>query len=44
MSKRPKIIPIRDSYKELFKDEEEKQTPEEIIKRMRSMMKLDKNK
>lgn len=44
MSKNPKIIPIRDNYKELFKEEEQQtQSPEEIARRMRGIMKNDKN-
>lgn len=41
MTKHPKIVPIRDSYKELFKEENksEVQTPKEITRRMREMMK-----
>ena len=43
MSKSPKIIPIRDSYKELFKEEEEKtMSPKELKMRMRNIMKSDK--
>lgn len=39
MSKRPKIVSIRDSYKDLFKEEEQKIiSPEEITKRMRKIM------
>lgn len=45
MSRNPKIIPIRDNYKELFKEEEQQmQSPEEIIRRMRGIMKVEKNK
>lgn len=44
MSKNPKIVPIRDNYKGLFKEEEKQtQSPEEIIRRMRSIMKAEKN-
>ena len=44
MSRNPKIIPIRDNYKELFKEEEQQmQSPEEIIRRMRGIMKKEKN-
>lgn len=43
MSGNPKIVPIRDSYKELFKEERQPQSPEDIIKRMRSIMKTEKN-
>lgn len=44
MSKNPKIIPIRDNYKDLFKDEEKIiQSPEEIVRRMRGIMKEEKN-
>ncbi len=43
MSKRPKIIPIRDNYKELFKNEiEQVQSPDEIAKRMREVMNVKK--
>lgn len=43
MSRNPKIIPIRDNYKELFKEEEQQaQTPEEIIRRIRGIMKAEK--
>lgn len=45
MSKRPKIELIRDNYKELFKQDEEKtMSNEEITKRMRAAMKQDKMK
>ena len=44
MSKNPKIILIRDNYKELFNEEEQQiQPPEEIIRRMRGIMKSEKN-
>lgn len=44
MSRNPKIIPIRDNYKELFKEEEQQaQTPEEIIRRIRGIMKAEKD-
>lgn len=43
MSRNPKIVPIRDSYKELFKEEQLPQSPEDIAKRMRSIMKTEKN-
>lgn len=43
MSRNPKIVPIRDSYKELFKEEQQPQSPEDIIKRMRGIMKAEKN-
>ncbi len=43
MSKNPKIVPIRDNYKELFKEEEQQvQSPESIIRRMRNMMREEK--
>lgn len=43
MSKKPKIIPIRDSYKDLFKEEEQKTiSPEEIKRKMREIMRLQK--
>lgn len=43
MSKNPKIVPIRDSYKELFKEEEQKtQSPKEITRRMRGIMRAEK--
>lgn len=41
MSRNPKIVPIRDNYKELFKEEQNDiQTAEEITKRMRRLMKM----
>lgn len=44
MSKNPKIILIRDNYKDLFNEEEQQiQSPEEIIRRMRGIMKSEKN-
>nr|DAP05698.1 MAG TPA: hypothetical protein [Caudoviricetes sp.] len=44
MSRNPKIVPIRDNYKELFKEEEQKtQSSEEITRRMRNIMKTEKN-
>ncbi len=44
MSKRPKIIPIRDSYKELFKEEEQRiMSPEQIKRKMRDAMREEKN-
>jgi hypothetical protein len=44
MSRNPKIVPIRDNYKELFKEEQQQaQSPEEIIRKMRSIMKTEKN-
>lgn len=44
MSRNPRIIPIRDNYKELFKEEEQQaQSSEEIIRRMRGIMKVEKN-
>ncbi len=44
MSRNPKIVPIRDNYKELFKEEEQQaQSPEEIIRKMRSIIKAEKN-
>lgn len=44
MSKNPKIILIRDNYKELFNEEEQQiQSPEEIMRRMRGIMKSEKN-
>lgn len=43
MSKNPKIVPIRDNYKDLFKEEENKTaSPEEITRRMREIMKTEK--
>ncbi|MCI8760415.1 MAG: hypothetical protein HFJ34_04770 [Clostridia bacterium] len=45
MSKRPKIVPIRDSYKDLFKEEEQCiMSPEEIKRKMREAMREEKNK
>ena len=44
MSKNPKIILIRDNYKELFNEEKQQmQSPEEIMRRMRGIMKAEKN-
>lgn len=44
MCRNPKIVPIRDNYKELFKEEEQQvQSPEEIIRRMRTIMKIERN-
>ncbi len=43
MSRNPKIVPIRDNYKELFKEEEQQsQSPEDIARRMRNIMKTEK--
>lgn len=42
MSKKPKIIPIRDNYKELFKKEEQTMSPDEIARRMRAVMNAEK--
>ncbi len=45
MCKKPKIVLIRDSYKDLFKAEEEKkQSPKEITRKMREIMKADQEK
>ena len=42
MSKSPKIILIRDNYKELFKEEENQvQSPQELARKMREIMKGD---
>lgn len=44
MSRNPKIVPIRDNYKELFKEEQKQtQSPEEVIRRMREIMKAERN-
>ena len=44
MSRRPKIVLLRDSYKELLKEEEQKtQSSEEITRRMRGIMKAERN-
>lgn len=44
MSRNPKIIPIRESYKEIFKEEQQQiQSPEEITRRMRGIIKSEKN-
>lgn len=44
MSKNPKIILIRDNYKELFNEEEQQiQSPEEIMRRMRGIIKSENN-
>lgn len=42
-NKNPKIELIRDNYKDLFKEEQQIISPEEIIKRMRSIMEDEKN-
>lgn len=39
MSKKPKIIPIRDSYKDLFIEKQSIITPKEITRKMRAIMK-----
>lgn len=44
MSKKPKIVPIRENYKELFKEEHKEISYEEITRRMRAVMKAEKNK
>ena len=44
MSKNPKIELIRDNYKDLFKEEQQTISPEEITRKMREVMKLEKNK
>lgn len=44
MSKRPKIMPIRDRYKDLFKEEQQIISPEEITTKMREVMTLEQNK
>lgn len=42
MSKNPKIVLIRDNYKELFKDEKEKNmSPKELKMRMRELMRTE---
>lgn len=43
-NKRPKIELIRDSYKDLFKEEQQIISPEETTTKMREVMKLEKNK
>lgn len=43
-NKRPKIEPIRDSYKDLFKKEQQIISPEEIIRKMRGIIESEKNK
>lgn len=43
MSKRPKIILIRENYKELFKEEQQTMSPEEIKRRMREAMRVEKS-
>lgn len=41
MSRNPKIVPIRDNYKELFNEKHNDiQTAEQITKRMRQLMKM----
>lgn len=44
MSKKPKIELIRDNYKELFKEEKHEITPEEITRRMREIMRTQKQR
>lgn len=44
MSKKPKIELIRDNYKELFKEEKHEITPEEITRRMREIMRAQKQR
>lgn len=45
MSKNPKIMLIKDNYKELFKEEKkQEQSIEEITRRMRQIMNSEKNK
>lgn len=42
-NRKPKIIPIRTTFKQLFPEQEFKvQSPNEITRRMRQIMKLDK--
>ncbi len=42
MSKNPKIVPIRDSFKELFPEEESvNMSSTEITRKMRNIMKSD---
>ena len=43
-NKYPKIELIRDSYKDLFKEEQQIIFPEEITRKMREVMRLEKNK
>ena len=43
MSRNPKVIPVRDNYKELFKEEGcQFQSPEDVVRRMRGIMKIEK--
>lgn len=43
MSKRPKIVPIRDCYKDLFEEKQQhNMSPEEITRKMRTIIKLEK--
>lgn len=43
-NRRPKIIPLQKTFQNLFPEKEEvPQSPEEITKRMRNIMKYDKN-
>lgn len=42
-NRRPKIIPLQKTFKNLFKQDEQKtQSPEEIAKRMRAVMNVEK--
>lgn len=44
-NRRPKIIPLQKTFESLFPEKEEKlQSPEEITRRMRAIMKADKEK
>ena len=43
-NKRPKVVPLQNTFKNLFPEKEEiAQSPEEITRRMRAYMKLEKN-
>lgn len=44
-NRRPKIVPLQKTFEKLFpKKEENVQTPEEIARRMRTIMDAEKNK
>lgn len=40
----PKIIPLQKTFEGLFPEKEEQQSPEEIARRMRAVMKAEKEK
>ena len=45
ISKHPKIVAIRDTYKDLFKNEKQQiQSPKQIMRQMRAIMQTDYKK